>query len=110
MSRPSYTRQDNNQLQIEQELQQLGFVVLRTSDFSSRPHSEAHPLDLFVLGLHRGHNIPMWSQWEVKTDRNAEVTESEMNWLGRAKFLFNGDVPVNFAFNTGDVLKWYKWI
>ena len=109
MSRPKYTKQDANQLTIEQQLLELGFKTMRTSNGSTDSLSEVHPLDLFVLGLHRKMNVSVWSQWEIKTSESASVTEGEIKWMATAKFLFGRDVPVQFAYSVDDILSWYGW-
>ena len=110
MSRPKYTKQDGNQLDIEKQLLEIGFKTLRTSNGSLDNLSNVHPLDLLVLGLHRKLNTQIWSQWEIKTGEDSQVTDSEAKWMATAKFLFNGDVPVNFSYSVDDILRWYGWI
>jgi len=109
MGRPRHTKQDGNQPEIEDQLKTLGFTTLRVSDLASSAKSDAHFLDLFVLGMHRGANCPIWSQWEIKISVDAPVTEGEMLWLVRSKYLYGEDVPVNTAYSVDDVLKWYGW-
>jgi hypothetical protein len=109
MGRPKYTRQDDNQRDIEVQLQELGFMTLRTSNSSVDGYSGAHYLDLFVLGMHRKFNAPIWSQWEVKVSKESEFTESEMHWLSHSQYLFGSDVPVLVAYSVDDILKWYGW-
>lgn len=109
-----YTRQDANQLEIEQQLTDAGFCVLRLSDLRANKvgckDMNMHPLDLLVLGMHRKLNIPVLSQWEIKTNKDANVTEDEQHWMSQSKFLFGEDVPVNFAYSVDDVLRFYHWI
>jgi len=99
-----YTKQDANQYGIENYLIQTGFCVLRLSDFRANKigckEMNMHPLDLLVLGLHRKLNIPVLSQWEIKTSKNAPTTEGEQEWLQQARFLFGDNVPINIAYSV----------
>jgi len=109
MARPKYTKQDGNQNDIENQLLELGFKTLRVSNMTKDTNSDVHPLDLFVLGLHRKLNVPVWSQWEIKVRDASEFTDSEIKWLAQSKWLFGEDVPVLVAYDVDDVLKWYGW-
>lgn len=108
-----YTKPDDNQNDIEKYLTDLGFCVLRTCDLRAtkvgNKDMNMHPLDLLVLGMHRKMNMPILSQWEVKTSKDAPVTDLEQDWMSQSKFLFGDDVPVNFAFSVDDILKFYGW-
>ena len=109
-----YTKQDANQLKIEKYLTELGFCVLRLSDYRANKvgcmDMNMHPLDLLVLGMHRKKNCPILSQWELKASKDADFTDSEQEWLVQSKFLYGEDVPVNFAYDVDDILKFYGWM
>jgi len=109
MGRPRYTKQDRNQGDIEEYLQELGFVTLRVSNLAGSPKSDVHYLDLFVLGLSRKQNRPVWSQWEIKISEDAPFTDAESKWLALSKFLFGEEVPVNTTCSVDDILRWYGW-
>lgn len=112
--RPKHTHPDNNQLEIERYLQELGFLTYRMCDSSPQRNSvtktEFHPLDLLVLGLNHHTNRVELTLWEVKTKDNAPFTDQEIAFFSLIADRFGSEVPVNTVYVVDDILLYYGLI
>lgn len=112
MRKPTHTRPDGNQRQIERTLQTVGFLVYRTADCKIyRNHSlgvDFHPLDLLVLGLNLHTHRHELTLWEIKVDTDAPVTKAEQDFFEELKYRCrNTEIPVRFAYSADDILDYY---
>ena len=112
--RPRHTTPDANQLDIEHELQQLGFWTYRTANNAPQMNKLTknvfHPLDLLVLGLNRHTDLVELTLWEIKVDDDSSFTDPETTFINAVRAWFPISVPVRIATSVHDILTYYGWI
>jgi len=101
VGRPRHARPDQNQSQIIEELESLGFVVFNVSQLAHLGY------DLVVVGFHRRWLLPIPLLVEVKTD-GGELTDREAEVQAEMQYRFKSEAPIITAYRAEDVLDWFN--
>lgn len=114
MIRPTHTKPDANQKEIEQQLQHLGFWTYRTANGSPQTNAVTsnvfHPLDLLVAGVNRHTDKVELTLWEIKSAPDASFTPSEEQFIYEIDHWFARHTPILVAYDLDDILDFYGWL